>query len=184
MLDIAVARKYAKALFEVSLREGNADRISSDLHSLLELRDSDPSFMAFLVSPEVATDPKHEFIGAVFEPRLDPMVIGFLRLLVDKGRIVNLPSICEVFQILSEEHRGLVRAQVISVTPISASQETKLKQELGRLSGKEVILESKLDPSILGGIIVHLGDKIIDRSVRGGLKSLNHHLMEQSTATN
>jgi F-type H+-transporting ATPase subunit delta len=177
MLDIAVARKYARALFEASTREGNAERVNADLEGLLALREEDPAFLGFLVSPEVPTDQKHAFIKAVFEPRLDPMMIGFLRLLVDKGRIVNLPEIGKIYRELTEKQRGMLRALVILAAALHPDQENRLIAELSRISGRKVILEKRMDPSILGGVVVHLGDKIIDRSVRGGLKTMSEALL-------
>ena len=177
MLDIAVARKYARALFEASLKQGNTDRVNGDLEAILALRDEDPAFLKFLVSPDVPTEQKHEFIRAVFESKIDPMLAGFLRLLVDKGRIVNLPGICVEFRNLSEEHRGMIRARVETAVPLSASHEQRLVDELAKLSGKQIILEKRVTPRILGGVIVHLGDRIIDRSVRRGLRKLSESLL-------
>jgi F-type H+-transporting ATPase subunit delta len=105
------------------------------------------------------------------------MTSGFLRLLVDKGRIVNLPGICSEFRRLSEEHRGFLRAQVEIAAPMLDEQERKLMDELARISGKKILLEKRVNPAILGGAIVHLGGKIIDRSVRRGLRTLADSLL-------
>lgn len=177
MLNVAVARKYARALFEASLKAGTAERVNADLESLLSLHQADPGVLKFLVSPDVDTEQKHAFLMTVFGGKIDGMVMGFLRLLVDKGRIVNLPGICTEFRALSEEHRGFVRARVETAVPMQPEQETRLVGELARISGKQVILEKRVNPSILGGAVVHLGGKIIDRSVRRGLRVLSDSLL-------
>jgi len=177
MLDIAVARKYARALFEASTKQGNVERVHADLEAIDALRDEDPSFLGFLVSPEEPNDRKHAFIGAVFEPRVDPLVTGFLRLLVEKGRIVNLPAICVEYRTLSEEARGVLRAEVVTAVSLGEDHEARLREELGAISGKEILLEKRVDPAILGGVIVHLGEQIIDRSIRRGLRTMADALL-------
>jgi len=177
VLDVAVARKYARALFSAALAAGNAERVHHDLDAILALRNEDPKFLSFLVSPQVDTEQKRAFIQAVFDSRVDPLVGGFLRLLVDKGRIVNLPRICTEYGFLSEEHRGIIRIGVISAGPMEAEQEKQLSEELARRSGRKVILEKKIDPGIIGGIILHYQDKIIDRSIRRGLKTMSDALL-------
>jgi len=177
VLDVAVARKYARALFSAALKAGNAERVHKDLDSLRALRDEDPAYLNFLVSPQVDTGQKHAFIRAVFDPKVDPLVAGFLRLLVDKGRIVNLPRICEEFERLSEENRGIIRVGVISASALDADHEKRLNEELARLSGRKVILEKKVDASLIGGVVLHYQDKIIDRSIRRGLKTMSDALL-------
>jgi len=177
VLDVAVARKYARALFSAALKAGNAERVHQDLNAFLALRNEDPAFLNFLVSPQVDSAQKHAFIKAVFDPKVDPLVGGFLRLLVDKGRIVNLPRICEEYGRMSEEHRGIIRIGVISAGPLEGDQEKKLAEILARRSGRQVILEKKVDPAIIGGIILHYQDRIIDRSIRRGLKTMSDALL-------
>ena len=177
MLNVAVARKYARALFDASLKAGIAERVNTDLESLTTLGDEDPAFLKFLVAPQIPTEPKQEFIGIVFEPKLHALVTSFLRLLVDKGRIVNLPLICREFKELSEENRGILRVGVVTVVDLTGEQEKRLVQELTTLSGQQVILEKRIDPGILGGVILHYGDKIVDRSIRRGLKTMSDALL-------
>jgi F-type H+-transporting ATPase subunit delta len=177
MLDIAVARKYANALFEASKKVGNTVRVAEDMEGLSALRADDPAFLKFLISPEVLNEHKHAFIKAVFESRLDPMAVNFLRLLVDKGRIGNLPAICEEFLRLSEESRGLIRARVETVFPLDDDQRRRLKTELDGISGMNVLIEERLNPALVGGIVVLMGDQIIDRSLRRGLKRMSEALL-------
>ena len=177
MQNLAVARKYAQALFGAAQKAGNLERVGQDVASLANLETEDPAFMQFLLSPQAMSDQKHAFIKAVFEDRIDVSVVGALRLLVEKGRIQELPAICREFQSLWEEHKGLVRVQVETLLPLSSDQEERLKDELQRLSGHEVILEKKTNKAMIGGIIVYYRDKIIDKSIRRGLRQLNEALM-------
>jgi F-type H+-transporting ATPase subunit delta len=174
----AVARRYAHALFQVALG-GNAEAaVGADLESLERLHDEDPSFLEFLVSPEVFIDRKHEFIDKVFGPRVNALTVRFLHLLVDKKRIASFPEACKEFQRLGEEHRGMVRAQVRTAVPLDSDQEARLKKDLDRITGKQVLIEKIVDPSLLGGVVVNLGNRVIDQSLRRGLKRMREQLMQ------
>jgi F-type H+-transporting ATPase subunit delta len=173
-----IAQKYARALFDSAMAEEKLPVVAEGMRFLVALREEDPAFLEFLVSPEVLTEHKVEFIRKVFGPRLDPMIVNFLFLLVDKGRIDLLPGICRGLIRLVEEHQGLLRAEVVTAHGLEAGEEKRLKEELDRITGKNVILEKRIDPSLIGGVIVHLGDRIIDRSLKRGLKVLSDRLMQ------
>jgi F-type H+-transporting ATPase subunit delta len=176
MVASGVASKYARALFAEARERGRLERVTADMDALRAIPAEDRAFMDFLLSPEVLTESKLAFVGAVFSARTDPLVANFLRLLVDKGRIGLLPEIAVAFRGLVEEEQGVLRARVESAVPLAADQETRLKQDLDRLTGKQVVLEKAVVPSVLGGVVVHLGNRIIDRSLRRGLERLAAHL--------
>ncbi len=176
MRDISVAYKYARALFEASEEEGSLDRVSQDLAGLGKLEETDPAFLRFLVSPRVLTEHKLEFLRAVFAPRVAPLTLHFLELLIDKKRIDILPDIVDAFDKLMEEHRSVLRAQVYTAIALTPDAERRLKSGLDRLTGKNVMLEKRIDPFVLGGVVVHLGNRILDGSLRNGLRILNENL--------
>jgi len=178
MRTTTVAHKYAKALFDASIEAGRTQRVAAGMASIRRLEDEEPVFLSFLTSPEVLTERKTEFIRTVFAPHMDEMAVNFLLLLVDKKRIAILPEVCAAFQLLIEEHQGLLRAPVTTAVPLNADQEARLKRELDRLTGKDVILEQRVDPAILGGVIVFLGTQIIDRSLKRGLERLAEDLLQ------
>jgi F-type H+-transporting ATPase subunit delta len=161
--ETAVAHKYVRALFDSAREEGTLDRVAGDMDALGRLETEDAAFLGFLVSPEVPTERKMEFLEAVFAPRLSGLAVDFLRLLVDKARIDLLPEMCREFAGLYEEHQGI--------------QEARLKAELDRLTGKQVVLEKRVDRELLGGVVVHLGNTIIDRSLRHGIKRMRETLL-------
>jgi F-type H+-transporting ATPase subunit delta len=177
MEQTTVALKYARALFMESLERDRLDAVAGDMSALADLEREDPSFHAFLLSPEVLTEHKMAFIQAVFGSRLDPLTVNFLKLLVEKGRIDLLPEIARDVQRLVEEHRGMLRAEVLSAVPLPREHQERLKRQLDRLTGKNVVLESRTDASVLGGVIVHLGNQILDGSLRQGLKGLRERLL-------
>lgn len=177
MQESAVALKYARALFDSAVDEGSVDATAADVASLAGLKREDPTFLDFLVSPEVLTEHKLEFIDTVFAPRMSPLVANFLRLLVNKSRINFLDEMCEEFERLSEEHKGVLRAQVMTAVPLAPDQESALQSRLSRITGKEIRLEKRVDPNVLGGVVVYLGNKILDGSLRHDLKRLREKLL-------
>jgi F-type H+-transporting ATPase subunit delta len=175
--ESAVALKYARALFDAAIEEDRVNETAADMASVGKLAQQDASFLGFLVSPEVLTEHKLEFIQSVFASRLSPLVVNYLRLLVNKTRINFLPEMCEEFVRLVEEHRGILRAEVLTAVPMDQDQETKLRDRLSRITGKEILLEKRVDPQVLGGVVVHLGNKILDGSLRHDVKLLREKLL-------
>ena len=177
MLTATISRRYARAIFGAALEENKLPRVAGDLANVLAVNRQNPAFLNFLLTPEVLTDGKEEFIRTVIGPWADPLTVNFLFLLMDKKRTAHLTEICRDVQMLYEEHQGLVRAEVLSAVALDPAQEARLKRELDRLTGKDVRLEKRVDPSVLGGVIVHLGKKVIDRSLRRGLRELGDRLL-------
>ena len=139
MKQFTVAHKYARALFNAALEEGNLDRVADDMAGLLDLtrsRSQEGNFARFLVSPEVSTEEKIAFLRRVFGPRLDPMTVNFIILLLEKKRILAFLEVSEVFTRMVEEHRGILKARVVSVIPLAGDQERRLKTRLDFLTGK------------------------------------------------
>jgi len=173
----AVAQKYARALFDQSLVEGTLERVAADLHSLGGLGESTPELGDFLGSPEVLTEQKRDLVTSVLGTRVQPLVLHFLHLLIDKSRVNYLPEMCEAFRDLVDEHEGVLHSRVVTAVPLGADQERRLKAELDRITGKRVVIETAVEPLILGGVIVHLGNKIIDRSLLRGLRDISESLL-------
>ena len=176
MRRTTIALKYARALLEASLEEGALDRVAADMTELGRLEAADPAYHRFLVSPTVLTEHKLEFLNTVFGPRVAPLTLHLLLILLEKGRIDILPEIVKSFEDLVEEHQGLLRARVWSAVALSAEAKNRLKAGLDRLTGKNVVLETRVDSYVLGGLVVHLGTRILDGSLRNGLRTLREQL--------
>lgn len=176
MMSSGLPRRYAKALFDAAREDGVLDRVEADMRALGELKVEDPAFHHFLYSPEVLTESKIEFIEAVFGPRVQVLVMNLMRLLIERGRIGLMNGITEAFRELAEEYHGILRARVVTAVPLEGEQQARLKREMDRLTGKDVRLETVVDPSVIGGVVVHLGDRIVDGSLRFGLKKIGASL--------
>ena len=174
----SIAQKYAKALFDEALSQGNFERTAAELDTLRDVARLQPEMVQFLHSPEVHTEEKLEFVSRVFASRVQPLAYNFLRLVIEKGRVQLLGPITEAFKELVDEHEGILHAKVVTAVPLRGEQERRLLAELGRITRKRVAVEKTVDPAILGGVVVHLGNKIIDRSLRRGLRDISERLMQ------
>lgn len=175
--DRGVATRYAQALFGAALKEGSEGPTLEDLESLDRLYDLDRSLQRFLEAPDVLTEHKVELIHRVLGGRVSDLVERFLLLMLEKKRVQHLPLVFEHYRTLVEEHRGIVRAQVVTAVPFPGELEEGLKARLAALTGKKIILDRKVDPSIVGGVIVTLDGRILDASLRHRMQELRGMLL-------
>jgi len=129
----------------------------------------------FLTSPVVPADKKRAVLAELL-PGLAPEVGRFLAILARRDRLDLVPEIAQVYRRLLNEHRGIAVAQVTTAVPISEQQKMQIATRLGQRLGKRMEIETRVDPSILGGVVAQVGDNVIDGSVRGRLERLRRAL--------
>ncbi len=169
-----VARRYAQAAFEVARERNQVDRWLNELERLVELLDRTAAG-GFLSAPQVPFDAKREFVEQALAGFL-PEVRNLVLLLTRRRRLRLLPRIYEGFGRLANDYRGVVVAEVTSAVPLEDADKAVIIRQLSELTGKRVSLRTQVDPSILGGIIVRIGDKLIDGSLRTRLERLRETL--------
>ena len=123
---------------------------------------------------------KRKAVQQVLEGRALKSVALFIDLLLRKKRINELPSIVTEFEALVERKEGVQRAQVVSAVPLTEAERAKLHAEIERMTGKKIRLTAEVDARLLGGALVRIGDRVIDRSVRTLLDAVEHRLLETS----
>ncbi len=176
MLIWEVARRYAHALFLSAHGKGLLDTAYGQLNDLKDVVQKDPSFLNFLAAPQVPEESKKELVRKVFAPRIERLLVEFLVVLIDKGRINYLVEIIDEFARQVEAHQGVGRVTVISAIPLSDPERDQLSRKMAAKTGLKIVLEEKVDPSIIGGLIVLLHDEIIDGSVKHGLNLVRDQL--------
>ena len=176
MRDRKVAGRYAEALLRTAKPAGTLAACAESYAGVLEVMAAHRDLVIFLDSPQVREQEKKAVLGKVFGPQLEPVLMDFFNLLIDRNRIELLRDIGEVFAGLVEADGGLVRARVVTAIALPADLETKLRDKLAHVTGKTVILDKKVDPAVLGGVCVTLGDRIIDGTVRTNLDRLRKTL--------
>ena len=177
-----VAKRYAQALFIAAEKRNLLEEITGDLKGIAALLDQEPGFKRFLNSPRCTQTEMAALIKNVFATRVHPLTLELFNLLLNKKRLPILDQIIADFVEMIEAHQGIVRAEVTAAVPISGAMVEELVQKLGAGSGKTVIVEQKVDPAILAGMMVRMGDQIIDRSARRMLTELREHLMAVSVS--
>ena len=170
------SKRYALAIFQIALEQGEIERWQSDLQALDEAL-QEREFASFLGMPKVRLDQKVSVIREAF-PEMNPLAQNLLGLLVARGAVDTLPSIRESYGDLLDQHRGLERASVVSAVPLGDEQRERLAQSLRELMGKEIELTATVDPSIVAGMVARVGDRLIDGSARTRLQNLRKSLAE------
>ena len=176
MSTSAVARNYAATLLELADRDSEADRYAELIEIAGRLSGGDDRLSRFLDAPSVTMVAKKAALRKVFEPVAPEIFVRFLLVVLDRGRHAALPGIAEAYRDLLDERAGRVRAEV--TLPFEAGPEVRsdIVDALERRFKKDVVAEFHMDPRIVGGLIVRVGDELADGSIRRGLKSLRREL--------
>ena len=170
------ARRYAAALFLAARRAGELEPLEADARAVRDVLGREPRLGSFLGSPQIRDDRKEDLLRAAFAGAR-PMMRQFLLLVLRKHRMAHIPDILEEFIARAEEARGIVSARVVTALPLAPDLEKSLTARLESLTGKKIRLVRDVDPSILGGAVVTIGDRILDGSVQGRLAKLREELI-------
>jgi len=177
MIESKVAIKYATALFRTAKRTNQVEMISHDLEVLSDLLRENTLLKNFLESPQVLERDKKELLSSTFKSLISEALFSFLMLVVSKHRIQYLLFMAEELQRLVKEDQGIVEASLITARSVDQALVDQIRQELEKSTGKRVEMKLEIDPSLIGGIVVILGDKIIDRSIRYQLDQLKEQML-------
>ena len=177
MKETRVAKRYAAALFEVAKRDGILDAVGQDLSLVERSLKQQPLLRTVLSQPLVTEERKSKMVTDVFSDNITATSLSFIKLLVRKRRGDMVQEAIDAFRVLLSEHLGIVDASARTAVALSASQSAALTKSLEKLTGKRVNLTAEVDASIVGGIIVRIGDDIIDGSVAGRLHRLELQLL-------
>ncbi len=172
--DLRAARRYAQAVFELARESRSEDAWAHDLRQI-ELLFADPEARDALSSDRVPEEGKHQIIDAALADA-QPGARNLARLLVEKGRLESAPSLLACFRDLVDQARGVVTARVTTAVALGDDEQDALRRRLEALTGKRVRLELGVDSEILGGLVVRIGDRLVDGSVRSRLLALKRSL--------
>ncbi len=177
MADSAYARRYSQAVFRSALDKKELNRWQSDLRRIASLIKDDTLF-ALLENPEVSFDNKAKVLSERLG-EVNPLALKLVFLLVTKGRLGIIGDIADEYQRLVDNYRGIEGAEVAEVTtaiPLDDEDRLRLAQRITSLVGKPVVLKPKVDSSLIGGIIIRVGDRLIDGSIRSKLEALKREM--------
>jgi len=172
-----LARRYARALFLAARAAGKVERAQADLALVEQVMTQVPQLREILGGVAVPRPRQRELLRRIFEGRVDGAVMNLLLVLLDERRLRLLDQIVREYRIMAEESRGIALVQVISARPLSPPAEEALRQGLERKLGRRVRMESTVDPALVGGVQVKIGDTLYDGSVRGQLRRLQERMV-------
>jgi F-type H+-transporting ATPase subunit delta len=178
-----IGKRYAVALFNAALAEDVLDQVHGDLTSFATLVSHEPALRIFLASHRVSADEKHDLITRAIGDRASGLFVKFVLLLINKRRIDEFAKnrfedIVEPFEALYREHSNILKVSVVTAVPMDAELERKTKETIERRTGKTAHIEKRIDPKIIGGMVMIAGGQIIDGSIRSQLAELRQELLE------
>ena len=178
MLNKKIARRYAQALIEIGKENNRVEEFKTELKKISDLLKKFPEFQKALLSPLYsAEDLKKIILGVAEKINLSETIRNFLCLLVDKRRIQYFSAILELYEDLTYQISGFVKARVIAARPLSTRDFESIKKSLEGITQKKVLLNSVVEPQIIGGVIAEVGDKIFDGSIRNQLQRIGETLI-------
>jgi F-type H+-transporting ATPase subunit delta len=169
---------YARALLEIAQAETVIQRIEEELFRLRELLKSNPNLLEFLKDPNVTREGKRQALAELFQGRVHSLVLNALITVSDNDRANRLPAIIEEFIALAAASRQKVSGEIITAIKLDDAMLARLSAELSRITGKSVQLFQKVDPAILGGAIIQVGEQVIDGSLRRKLNQIRENLAQ------
>jgi F-type H+-transporting ATPase subunit delta len=172
-IQASLAGRYALALFELARDNGQIDSVGQSLSTVKAALAEVADFRTLVTSPLVARDAAEKAVaGIAASLKLDALTTKFLGVLAGNRRLSKLTDMIRAFETLVSAHKGETRAEVTSAFPLTAEQIDALSQQLRTRVGRDVSLETKVDPAIMGGLVVKIGSQMIDSSIRTRLNSL------------
>jgi len=178
MRDDSVVKGYASAIFHVAKSEDLVEVVEDELYKLKEILQKNSELREFLSNLRIAPEGKKKALMEIFGKRVSSLTLNHLNLVIDQGRQRKLVPIIEEFFALAAAARQKVTAEVITSIPLSEEMAEKLRRALIKATKKQVFLKPRVDPSILGGAIVRVENKIIDGSLRHQLGQMRRTMVK------
>ncbi|HEX9131584.1 MAG TPA: ATP synthase F1 subunit delta [Ktedonobacteraceae bacterium] len=176
MLKGAIARRYAGAIFDIGLKQNTLDRTLVDMQEIAELF-SRRKLAYLLREPNIPAQRKETAIRQGLASRVLPTSLNLALLVVQRGLVDLMPNIARELHQLVLDYKNEAVAEVTTATQMDETQQNLVKQALERMTGKKIVLETRLRPDILGGVVARVGDQVIDGSVDRRLKLMQQQLL-------
>jgi F-type H+-transporting ATPase subunit delta len=176
MLNKSVARRYAEAFFSIAQEAGKIDDYQTELSKIVQSIEEIEGLKKYFAHPLVPTNEKKDIAKQLFSSKVSSVTLNFLLLVLDKKRQTYLELIYKEYEEMADESHGIRKADVVSAMAVPDAEVDALAKTLSSSSGKTIQLNLTIDPALLGGIKIRMGDKIIDASVAKKLEMLKKNL--------
>ena len=172
-MKASLAGRYASALFDLARDKGRLDHVKANLDQMKDAIQQSDDLARLIDSPAVSNDAAARTMASLSKAmKFDALTANFLGVMAGKGRLGQVPQAIKVFDALVAAHRGEARAEVVSARPLTKAQLKALSANLSARAGRDVTLETSVDPDLLGGVRIRMGSQLIDASVATKLNSL------------
>jgi len=172
-----VASRYSRALFKLAATPLELEKRHQDLEGVVTLLQKIPKLGLFLSAPQISSDQKRKVLENSLGSQIDQKLLHFLLFLLEKGRMKYLPEIAKEYHRLVKESLGILEANLITAVPVEKSYRETLQKRLESSFKKKVEMKEKIDPQIMGGVILVLANQVIDWSIRNKLARLKEKLL-------
>ena len=177
MINI-VASRYAEALFQVGEDSKSTEKLYNELKAVVDIINKNKEFANILKSPIVSKEDKKSLITNVFGAQLDKEMLNFMKILADKDRLSLISDIEESFKTLLNDKNNILEGVAITAVPMNEGEVNELQAKLSAKYNKTVVLQNEVDESILGGVLVRLGNEEIDGTVKNRLDKMKEQLSQ------
>lgn len=171
-----LSRGYAQALFQVAQAEGALEQVEDELFRFARILENETRLRESLTDPSVPPEHRAKMVQELLGPKASPHTTNIIAFVVQQGRARELPKIIDSLVQLAAEERNKAVAEVRSAVPLDGEQREKLKDAIARATGKQVEMKVLVDPSVVGGLLVRVGDQIFDGTVRRRLQMARDHV--------
>ncbi|QGP91762.1 ATP synthase subunit delta [Neomoorella glycerini] len=175
MSSQTIARRYARALFEVARQKGALAGFAAALERVGQALAENPELRRVLYHQLIPVREKQRLMDTLF-PDVDPLLKNFFHLVLAKGRERALPEMAAQFRRLVDRENRVLPVEVQAAAPLSEEVTATLKERLAHITGQNIRLQTALDPALLGGMVIRLGDRVLDASLKKKLELLGEHL--------
>lgn len=178
MRDSTIARSYAEALLALGQRHDQAEAFATAIDDMAAILEAEPGLSRFLETPKVEPEEKKRVLKMALQGRVPPLFLNFLLVVFDKRRQRLIREIAREYRTLLDEHLGRIHVQVTLAREPDERMEREISEDLSKKLGRIVVPHVRVDPQILGGIVVRYGDRVLDGSLRRRLMSLRRRLLQ------
>jgi len=173
-----VANVYSEALFDVAIEENKVDQLFEELKQVTDLFKEFPEFFELFKTPKISIEDKKKTVEEVFGGKISSEMMNFLKTVLDKRRSSAIFSIKNEFDEKVFTHKGIEKATVESAVALDDAQLKELEEKLSAMTGKVIQLKNQINPEVVGGLLLRVGDKVVDGSIRKRLNDMKDDLAQ------
>ncbi|MBD2863587.1 MULTISPECIES: F0F1 ATP synthase subunit delta [Paenibacillus] len=174
--ETVVAKRYAKALFELARERGKVAEVEQELQAVSNALADNPEYVKLLEHPNIGASVKTSMLKQVFEGKVSEELMNTLQLLMQRGREAIIRDLAVQYSLIANDALGQAQAKVYTPLPLSAEESDKIAAAFGQVVGKKIRVENIVEPSLLGGLQVRIGDRLYDGSLSGKLQRMEKTL--------